>query len=127
MAVIFRTEDMLTGTDAPALESREQLIGVWSSIALAVDPDADLRELPGIKMLWAESRFGLWRSATLTGTGTDAGELAVQLKEVAEIFRTKSRPGLLWVFEDLLAPDAHVRLSRPPRRRPRDRRRRRPL
>lgn len=71
--------------DPATVESHRQLVSAWSSIALDIDPDADLRELPGLRMTWAESRFVLWRSVTLTGTGSDAGELAVRLKEAVEV------------------------------------------
>jgi ribosomal protein S18 acetylase RimI-like enzyme len=96
--------------DPAALESHQQLIDVWRTLVSDADPDADLRELPGITMLWADSLFTFWRAATLTDIGAGPDLLATRLREASAIMRSKPVSGLLWVFEDLLTPDAAAAL-----------------
>ena len=69
----------------------EQLAAVWRTVVLDRDPDADVRDLPGIAVRWADSRFAFWNCVTLTDVGADAELLARRLKETAEIMRAKSR------------------------------------
>lgn len=106
-----------TGEDKPvhdladSVESMEQLASVWRTLVLDRDPKADVRDLPGIAVRWADSRFAFWNCVTLTGVGTEAELLERQLKEAARIMRGKSRPGFLWVFEDLLDDEARATLD----------------
>ncbi|XMA39250.1 GNAT family N-acetyltransferase [Streptomyces albogriseolus] len=93
---------------ADSVESMEQLAAVWRTMVLDRDPDADVRDLPGIAVRWADSRFAFWNCVTLTGAGTGADLLERRLKEAAEIMRAKRRPGFLWVFEDLLDDEARA-------------------
>ncbi|MFE1359015.1 GNAT family N-acetyltransferase [Streptomyces harbinensis] len=92
-----------------SVESVEQLALVWRAMVLDRDPGADVRELPGLAVRWADSRFPFWNCVTLTGAGLDAGELERRLAEAAGIMRGKQRPGFLWLFEDLL--DARARAA----------------
>ncbi|CAL9385945.1 GNAT family N-acetyltransferase [Streptomyces sp. enrichment culture] len=96
---------------ADSVESMEQLAAAWRTVVLDRDPDADVRDLSGIAVRWADSRFAFWNCVTLTDVGTGPGLLQRRLKETAEIMRSKSRPGFLWLFEDLLDDDARAALD----------------
>ncbi|MEU0893175.1 GNAT family N-acetyltransferase [Streptomyces massasporeus] len=96
---------------ADSIESVEQLATVWRVMVLDRDPRADVRDLPGIAVRWADCRFAFWNCLTLTDVGADAGLLKQRLNEAAGIMRSKSRPGFLWVFEDLLDDAARAVLG----------------
>lgn len=96
---------------ADSIESMEQLATVWRATVLDRDPRADVRDLPGIAVRWADCRFAFWNCLTLTDAGADAGLLKQRLNEAAEIMRSKSHPGFLWVFEDLLDGPARAVLA----------------
>ncbi|MFI8193307.1 GNAT family N-acetyltransferase [Streptomyces sp. NPDC085946] len=88
----------------------EQLATVWRRMALDRDPDADVRDLPGIAVRWADCRFAFWNCVTLTDAGADGSLLAERLGRAAALMRSKRRPGFLWVFEDLLDAGARTGL-----------------
>ncbi|MFJ8593260.1 GNAT family N-acetyltransferase [Streptomyces sp. NPDC093598] len=96
---------------ADSIESMEQLATVWRTMVLDRDPQADVRDLPGVAVRWADCRFAFWNCVTLTDVGADAGLLKQRLHETAEIMRSKTHPGFLWVFEDLLDPQARAGLA----------------
>ncbi|MFD5334432.1 GNAT family N-acetyltransferase [Streptomyces hawaiiensis] len=96
---------------AESVESVEQLATVWRAMVLDRDPQADVRDLPGIAVRWADCRFAFWNCLTLTDAGADAGLLKQRLNEAAEIMRAKTHPGFLWVFEDLLDAPARAALG----------------
>ncbi|MGW8791101.1 GNAT family N-acetyltransferase [Streptomyces althioticus] len=96
---------------ADSVESMERLAAAWRTVVLDRDPDADVRDLPGIAVRWADSRFAFWNCVTLTDVGAGPGLLERRLKETAEIMRSKNRPGFLWLFEDLLDDDARAALD----------------
>ncbi|MBW4718773.1 GNAT family N-acetyltransferase [Saccharothrix obliqua] len=96
---------------ADSIESVEQLAAAWRDVVLDRDPDADVRDLPGIAVRWADSRFAFWNCVTLTDVGADVARAEQRLAEVAEIMRAKRHPGFLWLFEDLLADDARAELD----------------
>ncbi|MGC0379513.1 GNAT superfamily N-acetyltransferase [Streptomyces sp. SAI-229] len=101
----------MTRNSADAVESMEQLATVWRDMVLDRDPGADVRDLPGIAVRWAESRFGFWNCVTLTDTGADAVLMEKRLEQAADIMRAKRHAGFLWVFEDLLDAGARPRLT----------------
>ncbi|MFG2134600.1 GNAT family N-acetyltransferase [Streptomyces sp. NPDC048751] len=96
---------------AAAVESVEQLSTVWRTMVLDRDKDADIRELPGVVVRWADCRFAFWNAVTLTDVGADAALLEQRLGQAADIMRSKKQPGFLWLFEDLLADDARTALD----------------
>jgi GNAT superfamily N-acetyltransferase len=96
---------------ADSIESMEQLAVGWRAMVLDRDPDADVRDLPGIAVRWADCRFAFWNCITLTDVGLDAGLLAQRLSHAADVMRSKARPGFLWIFEDLLDENARAALS----------------
>jgi GNAT superfamily N-acetyltransferase len=96
---------------AAAVESVAQLSTAWRAMVLDRDENADVRDLPGVAVRWADCRFAFWNAVTLTETGTDAALLEKRLYEAADIMRAKQQPGFLWLFEDLLADDARAALA----------------
>jgi hypothetical protein len=101
-----------TMTDlAESIESMEQLAVAWRAMVLDRDADADVRDLPGIAVRWADSRFAFWNAITLTDVGADEKLLRHRLTQTADIMRTKKRPGFLWLFEDLLDERARSTLE----------------
>ncbi|MCX2951107.1 GNAT family N-acetyltransferase [Lentzea sp. NEAU-D7] len=90
---------MIDSTEA--LESLEQLTVGWRAMVLDRNPDADVRDLPGIAVRWADCRFPFWNCVTLTESGIGADLLAQRFAEAADVMRTKQEFGFLWVFEGL--------------------------
>ncbi|WP_206283056.1 GNAT family N-acetyltransferase [Streptomyces chilikensis] len=95
---------------ADAIESMRQLSTVWRAMVLDRTPDADVRDLPGVAVRWADCRFPFWNAVTLTEDGVDAALLDARLRQAAEVMRAKEQPGFLWLFEDLLGEDARAEL-----------------
>ncbi|GGK91540.1 hypothetical protein Sme01_53910 [Sphaerisporangium melleum] len=89
----------------------EQLALVWRAMVLDRTSNADVRDLPGIAVRWADSRFAFWNAVTLTEAGVDAQLLERRLGQVVDIMRSKTRPGFLWLFEDLLGSEARATLA----------------
>ncbi|MBT2410632.1 GNAT family N-acetyltransferase [Streptomyces sp. ISL-12] len=96
---------------ADSTESMEQLATVWRALVLDRDPGADVRDLPGIAVRWADSRFAFWNCVTLTEVKADASLLARRLAQAADVMRSKRHPGFLWLFEDLLDDGARAALD----------------
>lgn len=94
-----------------SIESAQQLTVAWRALVLDRDADADVRDLPGIAVRWADCRFSFYNCITLTAPGTGADLLAQRLTQAADIMRTKKHPGFLWLFEDLLADEARTTLA----------------
>ncbi|MEU2060304.1 GNAT family N-acetyltransferase [Streptomyces sp. NPDC013455] len=88
----------------------EQLAVVWRAMVLDRDPDADVRDLPGIAVRWADCRFPFWNCVTLTEVGADSALVGQRLSQAADIMRSKKHPGFLWLFEDLLDGEARAQL-----------------
>ncbi|MGX1561099.1 GNAT family N-acetyltransferase [Streptomyces sp. NPDC055506] len=95
---------------ADSIESMEQLAAVWRVMVLDRDPRADVRDLPGIAVRWADCRFAFWNCLTLTERGIGAGLARQRVHEAARIMRSKKHPGFLWVFEELLDDEARSEL-----------------
>ncbi|MEV7427495.1 MULTISPECIES: GNAT family N-acetyltransferase [unclassified Streptomyces] len=96
---------------AEPVESMEQLAVGWRAMVLDRDADADVRDLPGVAVRWADCRFAFWNAITLTDVGADAELLRRRLTQAADIMRTKRHPGFLWLFEDLLDDGARSALE----------------
>ncbi|MEU8547235.1 GNAT family N-acetyltransferase [Streptomyces roseoverticillatus] len=96
---------------AESVESVEQLAAVWRAMAIDRDAGADVRDLPGIAVRWADCRFAFWNCITLTDAGADAELLGQRLGQAADIMRAKKHPGFLWLFEGLLDEGARSALE----------------
>ncbi|WDZ88382.1 GNAT family N-acetyltransferase [Nocardiopsis sp. HUAS JQ3] len=98
------------GDRTASIESMQQLTRVWRSLVLDRDPRADVRDLPGLAVRWADCRFAFWNCLTLTGPDLDAAGLERDLHRAARVMRTKRHPGFLWLFADLLDQGAREHL-----------------
>lgn len=96
---------------AESIESMEQLAVVWRAMVLDRDADADVRDLPGIAVRWADCRFAFWNCVTLTDVDAGPALFEQRLCQAADIMRAKKRPGFLWLFEDLLSEEARAGLQ----------------
>nr|WP_199827032.1 GNAT family N-acetyltransferase [Streptomyces sp. WM6378] len=94
-----------------AIESMEQLAVAWRAMVRDRDAGADVRDLSGIAVRWADCRFAFWNCLTLTDVDADAGLAERRLGEAADIMRSKKHPGYLWIFEDLLGAGARAALA----------------
>ncbi|MFD9636248.1 GNAT family N-acetyltransferase [Streptomyces violascens] len=94
-----------------SIESMEQLTVVWRAMVLDRDTDADVRDLSGIAVRWADCRFPFWNCLTLTDVGADAGLTERRLGQAVDIMRSKKHPGFLWIFEELLDEQARMALA----------------
>ncbi|MGI5341555.1 GNAT family N-acetyltransferase [Streptomyces sp. CA-181903] len=96
---------------AESAESVRQLTTAWRTLVLDREADADVRDLPGIAVRWADSRFGFWNCVTLTEPEAGAESVGHRLDQAADIMRAKKHPGFLWLFEDLLDDEARSALE----------------
>ncbi|MEV5595332.1 GNAT family N-acetyltransferase [Streptomyces sp. NPDC052496] len=95
---------------AESVESVQQLAVAWRAMVLDRDAGADVRDLPGIAVRWADCRFAFWNCVTLTDVGAGPEALRGRLSQAADIMRVKKHPGFLWLFEDLLDEEARAAL-----------------
>ncbi|MEI5102828.1 GNAT family N-acetyltransferase [Streptomyces sp. PmtG] len=93
-----------------SIESAEQLAVAWRAMVLDRDAHADVSDLPGIAVRWADSPFAFWNCITLTDVGAGADLLRQRLDQAADIMRAKKHPGFLWLFTDLLDDEARTTL-----------------
>ncbi|MGH4031360.1 GNAT family N-acetyltransferase [Actinomycetota bacterium Odt1-20B] len=94
-----------------SIESAQQLTVAWRALVLDRDTDADVRDLPGIAVRWADRPFAFYNCITLPDPGVGPGLLAQRLSQAADIMRAKKHPGFLWLFEDLLDDEARTALT----------------
>jgi GNAT superfamily N-acetyltransferase len=99
----------LTEISPEVLESVQQLIDNWRIFVLDYGP-GEVRDLPGMAIRWADSRFPFWNCITFTDQGADCRLLDERLAQAVAYMRQKSQPGLIWLFEDLLAPSCRAEL-----------------
>lgn len=92
-----------------AVESVQQLADTWRAI-LVDRGTGEVRDLPGMAIRWADSKFPFWNCITFTERGCEARRLDQRLAEAAAYMRQRDRPGLIWLFEDLLSPEARAAL-----------------
>jgi GNAT superfamily N-acetyltransferase len=97
----------LTEISAEAIESVNQLADTWRSF-VTDHGSGDVRDLPGMAIRWADSRFSFWNCITLTDHGAGRTLLDERLAQAAAYMRQKSQPGFIWLFEDLLEPSCRA-------------------
>ncbi|MFC5104466.1 GNAT family N-acetyltransferase [Kibdelosporangium philippinense] len=88
----------------------QQLATGWRAMVLDRTPDADVRDLPGIAVRWADSKFAFWNCITFTEADAELDLVTRRLSQAAEIMRSKRLPGFLWLFEDLLEDETRAAL-----------------
>jgi len=91
------------------VESVQQLADTWRRI-LTDRGSGDVRDLPGMAIRWADSKFPFWNCITFTDRDCGEALLDDRLAEAAAYMRYRERPGLIWLFEDLLSPPARAGL-----------------
>lgn len=84
-------------------ESITQLADVWEKIALDCG-GGDIANKGGIAMRWADSDFPFFNTLTLLETYDSPDELTKTFKACSDYMKARQKPGLLWLFEDLVAP-----------------------
>ncbi|WP_239342227.1 GNAT family N-acetyltransferase [Frankia sp. CiP3] len=97
---------VLLNTDA--VESRDHLITIWTGLVL--DRGGQVSTDDGVSRMWADSTFMFWNTVTLTGVDISADALRDQLSRAASFMRGRSQAGYLWLFEDVLSPQARQEL-----------------
>jgi GNAT superfamily N-acetyltransferase len=99
----------MTGTTEGAIESAEQLLGMWR--ALIEDVGAVATTHAGVAHRWADTAFGFYNTLTFADAGVDRAELDARLDHAAAFMRASTRSGFLWVFEELLTDAARTDLD----------------
>src|SRR5690349_12534214 len=102
-------EDTLTGASPAALESVQQLAETWKTV-VTDRGTGEVRDLPGMAIRWADSKFPFWNCITFTDQVADGKLLDERLAQAAAYMRHRSEPGLIWLFEDLLDPSSRAGL-----------------
>jgi len=92
-----------------AVESVEQLCTTWGRIVLDRGTGC-VEDESGLAIRWANSRFPFWNCITFTDQGCGIDLLLQRFAQAVDFMRSQSRPGLIWLFEDLLDPDALAEL-----------------
>jgi GNAT superfamily N-acetyltransferase len=99
----------LTDISPDAIESVRQLADTWRAI-VTDHGSGDVRDLPGMAIRWADSKFPFWNCITFTDQGADARLLDERLAQAVAYMRQRREPGLIWLFEDLLDPSCRAGL-----------------
>ncbi len=95
--------------EAESLESVQQLADTWRAI-ISDRVSSDIQDPPGMAIRWADSKFTFWNCITFNDQGADSRLLDARLGQAAAYMRQRSQYGLIWLFEDLLAPMARENL-----------------
>jgi len=100
----------MIGTAAGAIESSEQLLGMWK--ALVEDVGATAVAEAGVAHRWADTAFGFYNTLLFADPGVDHTELALRLDHAVAFMRDSKRSGFLWLFEELLTDTARSELGK---------------
>jgi hypothetical protein len=101
----LRKAKILIEVAPEAIESVQQLADTWRAIVIDRGP-GDVRDLPGVAIRWADSKFPFWNCITFNDQGVNTQLLDGRLTQAVAYMRQNSQPGLIWLFEDLLDPSA---------------------
>jgi GNAT superfamily N-acetyltransferase len=100
----------MSGVTSQAKESVGQLVAVWREI-VRDRHSGEVRDLPGTAIRWADTKFAFFNMITFTDFGADSSLLSSRMEVAVDYLRTKTQPGLIWLFEDFLNLDARSELS----------------
>jgi ribosomal protein S18 acetylase RimI-like enzyme len=103
-------ESLMVGTRDGAVESAQQLLGMWK--ALIEDRGAAATSEAGVAHRWADTAFGFYNTLSFADAGVDGTELRARLDHAVTVMRASERTGFLWVFEELLTDAARADLDR---------------
>jgi hypothetical protein len=98
----------LVQTPSEAIESVQQLADTWQ--AIVHDRLGDVRNLDGMAIRWAGSKFPFWNCITFSDCQANSRTLDERLLQAVNYMRQQRQPGLIWLFEELLDPVARVGL-----------------
>lgn len=98
----------MVGTKAGAMESAEQLLGMWQ--ALIEDYGATATTEAGVAHRWADTRFGFYNTLTFADADVDVATLAARLDHAGRFMRSSDKTGFFWLFEELLTDEAQTQL-----------------
>lgn len=87
-----------------AVESKNQLLAVWGALIAERQGVVDVDD--GVARMWADSTFAFWNTVTLSEADISAVAVKDRLGRAADFMRGREQSGYLWVFEDLIAPEA---------------------
>lgn len=93
-----------------AVESNFQYVSMWKVLS-GDRPGADLVDVPGMSVCWADSAFPFWNALFITDRIGNADDLAARLREGADYMRAKQQAGLVYVCEDFLNPGVRGRID----------------
>lgn len=99
----------MTETVEGAMESAEQLLGMWQ--ALIEDVGAKAFTQGGLAHRWADTAFGFYNTLSFGDAGVDPKKLTSRLNHAAAIMRSSQHSGFLWLFEELLTDAARANLD----------------
>jgi hypothetical protein len=83
------------------MRSFNQLVSMWEMI-VADRGSADLRELPGMTIRWAESQFPFWNTLIFSERNAGRKRVSEILAEASGYMRSKRQPGLIWICDEFL-------------------------
>jgi GNAT superfamily N-acetyltransferase len=99
----------MSGTVNGAVESAEQLLGMWT--ALVEDLGAKATTTKGVARRWADTAFGFYNTLSFADFGIDPSKLAPRLDQAVAFMRGSENVGFLWLFEELLTDAARFGLA----------------
>lgn len=92
-----------------AIESVQQLTATWRTFVLDRGT-GEVSDPPGMAIRWADSKFPFWNCITFTDQDCDSRLLDQRFSAAIAYMRARTRPGLIWLFDDLLDADAQTGL-----------------
>ena len=92
-----------------AIRSHDQLASMWQVIT-ADRGEADLCELAGLTIRWADNRFPFWNTLIFSEQNADHKRAAEILDLASAYMRSRCQPGLIWICEEFLAPSVRAKL-----------------
>ena len=92
-----------------AIESVQQLTATWRTFVLDCGT-GEVSDPPGMAIRWADGKFPFWNCITFTDQDCDSRLLDQRFSAAIAYMRARTRPGLIWLFDDLLDADAQTGL-----------------
>jgi GNAT superfamily N-acetyltransferase len=91
------------------MHSFHQLVSMWKVI-VADRGDADLRELPGLTIRWADNPFPFWNTLIFSERDASRERASEILADASGYMRSKRHRGLIWVCDEFLASSIRTEL-----------------
>jgi GNAT superfamily N-acetyltransferase len=95
--------------DEEVFESVGQLAGMWGK--LVEDVGGHVGDEKGLAVRWADSDFGFHNALVANDRVSGTEQLRELLSRAVKFMDRKSKPGFLWIFEELVSPDARAKLG----------------